>query len=117
MLHKRTLPHRSCLCVIHENIHLLLNALSNEINGLKTDLAEYTSKLVCHDTSESCMLSMCGICEGTFVQEIIGNILDKKKRISWSQWITSRSRTEKKDFEGRNKYSFYLLNALIQCCS
>ena len=88
----------------HENIHLLLNALSNEINGLRADLAEFTSKMVCDDTNENCMLSICSTCEENFVKEILANIHDKRKRITWYQWVTSNNRTEKQDFNGMNEY-------------
>jgi hypothetical protein len=70
--------------VIHENINLLLDALSNEINGLKDKLAKYTSKMVCDDTNERCMMSFCGINQENFAQKIMGNIVNKKKK--WSQW-------------------------------
>lgn len=113
VVYKRTLPHRSCLCVAHENIHLLLKALSGEINGLETDLSQFTSKMVCNDTNENCMLSKCAICKGNFVSQIVDNILDAKKKITWDQWVTSNNRVEKKDFHGMSKYLNYLFHTSV----
>lgn len=44
VLYKNTLAHRACLCIVHENIHLLLKALTGEIGGLSNKLNDYTKK-------------------------------------------------------------------------
>lgn len=92
-----------CLCIIHENINLLLNALSKEINGLKNDLSEYTSKIVCDENDEHCMKSCCHICKRNFTRNIMQKIMNKAKVISWYQWTTAGGRAEKKNFSGINE--------------
>ncbi|CAF0950722.1 unnamed protein product [Didymodactylos carnosus] len=48
VLYKSTLAHRICICVYHENIHLLINVLSKHVTGLKAgDLSAFTSMLIC----------------------------------------------------------------------
>jgi hypothetical protein len=38
ILHKNTLVHRICVCVINENVNLSLQVLSKEVYGLKNNL-------------------------------------------------------------------------------
>ena len=46
-----------CLCLIRENISLLLGALSKEVQDLKNDITDFLSKLTCDEFQESCMTS------------------------------------------------------------
>ncbi len=90
-----------CLCITHENINLILNVLSKEITGLKNDLNEFTSKMVCKEDDENCMMCHCGNCKRNFIHHIIRNVIDKKKLIKWYQWTTHRGRVEKTEYSGK----------------
>ena len=96
-----------CLCIIHENVNLLLDVLSNEITGLKNNLGESETKMVCDENHERCMMSHCNNCKRNFVQHIIQKVIDKNKVIKWYQWTNCRGRAEKKEFSGRNKLSIW----------
>jgi hypothetical protein len=88
----------------------MLNVLSKEISGLKNDLSDFTSKMVCKEDDEDCMMSRCQRCKRNFIQHIIQNVVDKKKIIKWYQWTTFRGRVEKTEYSGKNKrfiLSFY----------
>ena len=65
---KRTLAHRICVCVIHENVNLLLEVLSKEVHGLKNNLNKFLLKLVCDEDEEHCMMSYCNTCKNNFDQ-------------------------------------------------
>ncbi len=87
-----------------------MDVLSKEITGLKNDLSAFTSKMVCKEDSEDCMMSRCSHCERNFVHHIVQNIMNKKKSIKWYQWTTFRGRVEKKEHSGKSKrfiLSFY----------
>jgi hypothetical protein len=101
--------------VIHENINLILNVLSKEINGLRDDLREFTSKMVCKEDNEACMMSRCQHCEQNFKNYIMQNILDKKKSIKWYQWITYTGRVEKREFSGKNKLFILFFTRCVRC--
>ena len=53
--YKSTLPHRVCVCVVHENVNLLLQVLSKEVRGLKNTLSDYSRQMVCDESKEQCM--------------------------------------------------------------
>ncbi|CAF3857698.1 unnamed protein product [Rotaria sp. Silwood1] len=57
------MPHRSCLCIYHENVNLLIKPLSKHIScdGLNL-LQEFTSMLGCDEQEEKCMFSCCHLC-------------------------------------------------------
>ncbi|CAF0974483.1 unnamed protein product [Didymodactylos carnosus] len=71
VLYKSTLAHRVCICIIYENINLILQALSKHVNGNYChDLSTFTSRLVCDENNHKCMISACGQCKGNFNQFI-----------------------------------------------
>ncbi len=103
ILSKNTLAHRICVCVIHENVNLLLEVLSKEVHGLKNNLNDFLSKLVCDENEECCMMSCCDICKNNFDQYIVKKMIDKKKVISWNQWVNVNGHAIKKNFSGKKK--------------
>ncbi|CAF4083557.1 unnamed protein product [Rotaria magnacalcarata] len=46
VLPKKTLAHRICICVTHENVNLLLKALSGHVQGLTNSLNTFLSKSI-----------------------------------------------------------------------
>ena len=111
VLYKRTLPHRTCLCVIHENVCLLLDSLSRDVPHISNDLHDYTAELVCSQDDESCMMSDCAVCKHNFDYRIARNVVKSMKIIEWYQWVANRGRTEKKKFSG-NELHLVVFNAL-----
>ena len=75
---KKNLAHRVCLCVIHENINLMLDVLSKETTGLKNGLSEFTSEMVCKKDDEDCMMFRCQHCKRNFIYQVTQDIEDKK---------------------------------------
>jgi len=108
ILYKNTLPHSVCVCVVHENIDLLLVVLSKEVNGLKSNLSDFLSKMVCDEAEEICMMSRCDTCKNNFNEYISKKIIDKKKIINWYQWVNNHGRTTKQNFSGNNEFLPYL---------
>ena len=108
ILPKHTLAHHICVCVIHENVSLLLEVLAKEIQGLKHNLNEFLSKMVCDESEESCMLSLCDTCENNFKQHITKKIINKEKVIKWFQWVNINGRAIKQEFSGNNNSQLYL---------
>lgn len=101
VLNQRTLPHRGCLCITHENVHLLLIALVKEIDGSSNHLDDYTRQVVCDESDEACMMSYCDDCKDSFNNVIAQNIKDGMKTVEWFQWVNCRGRAVKKLFNGR----------------
>ncbi len=91
------------MCVIHENINLLLKVLSKEVQGLKNNLSEFLLKLVCSESDENCMMSQCDNCINSFDQSIIKKIIDKGKIIDWYQWTNKNGRSTKEKFSGKSE--------------
>lgn len=48
------IPHNVCVCVYHENVRLLLQALRGQ-TGLPDNISEFTEVLVCGTESKQCM--------------------------------------------------------------
>ena len=99
-----------CICVIHENIKFLLDVLSNEVTGLKNNLSEYTSRMVCDENDEDCMKSCCHSCKRNFTRKIMQKIMNKAKVISWYQWTIVGGHAEKKNFSDMNERSIYFIS-------
>jgi hypothetical protein len=104
ILFKRTLAHRVCVCVTHENVILLLKVLSKEVRSLKNNLNDFVSKLVCSDNSEDCMMSRCDDCMNNFDAIVVQKIIDKHKIINWYQWTNQNGRAIKEKYSGKNEF-------------
>jgi hypothetical protein len=77
--------------------------LSKGVHGLKNNLNDFLSKLVCDENEECCMMSCCDTCKNNFDQYMVKKMIDKKKVISWDQWINVNECAMKKIFSGKNK--------------
>ena len=101
VLPKNCLAHRICICIIHENVSLLLEALSSHVQGLANNLDTFLSKLVCNQHKEFCMMSLCDKCGNKFKVNILNKVSDKKTTIKWHQWVNTHGRATKKVFSGK----------------
>ncbi|CAF4986960.1 unnamed protein product, partial [Rotaria sp. Silwood1] len=88
---KKTTSYNLCLCVHHENISLLLQALDKHVRGIKSiDLNSFIKLLVCDDSQELCMFSNCNLYSNNFKMKIQDEIIDSSVIIEWSLWSTSK---------------------------
>lgn len=81
------MSHRSCLCIYHENIYLLLKPLSKIITcPALNSLQAFSSALVCDEANENCMFSKCSLCSNNFDLKIRKHLSNHTKQIEWHQW-------------------------------
>ena len=55
-------PHNVCVCVVHENIRMLLEVLKDHTN-LPGCVTKFTNELVCDPSSKKCMSLQCELCK------------------------------------------------------
>ncbi|CAF1437694.1 unnamed protein product [Rotaria sordida] len=115
VLYKSATPHNLCLCIYHENISLLLQAIDERIHGIKSiDLNSFIKLLVCDDSQELCMFSNCSQCSNNFKMKIQDQMIDQFVIIKWSLWSTSKEgRTVKIDYEGTVQNCINILQTKI----
>ncbi|CAF3985084.1 unnamed protein product [Rotaria sp. Silwood2] len=115
VLYKSATPHNLCLCIHHENISLLLQAIDEHIHGIKSiDLNSFIKLLVCDDSQELCMFSNCSQCSNNFKMKIQDQMIDPFVIIKWSLWSTSKEgRTVKIDYEGTVQNCIHILQTKI----
>jgi hypothetical protein len=112
---KAAMPHRVCVCLYHQNVSLLIDALSKHVNVTSCyDLSAFTTSLVCDDTNETCMLSACNNCSNNFKLNVEDKTIDKNIFIKWFQWKNSRGRAEKIEEQGTVKECIELLSTKIK---
>ncbi|CAF1514376.1 unnamed protein product, partial [Didymodactylos carnosus] len=98
VLYKSTLAHRVCVCIYHENVNLIIRSLSRNINGsFCQDLSTLTSSLVCDETDERCMSSICHKCRDNFDTNIRKNIVNKNVLVQWLEWTNQKGRVTKNE--------------------
>ena len=85
--------HRVCVCVIHQNVKLMLNSLTCKIN-----YKELLEKLACNIEKRNCMLSNCNDCPSVdIISEYLINLFkefdyEDDNIIKYREWIqTDRS--------------------------
>ncbi|CAF3285377.1 unnamed protein product, partial [Rotaria sp. Silwood2] len=102
VLYKSSMPHNVCICKYHENIDLLITALSEHIQDFKSiDLQSFIKLLVCDENREVCMFSNCDECSEYFKDKVENKIIDKTRVIKWTLWTTSAiHQTLKVDYNG-----------------
>lgn len=92
--------HSTCVCVIHQNVKLLLEAvdLKSLTAGKDFELHDYKDcikMIVCKNPGESCFLNMCQRCPGvnqlhTYLSEILSeSLIEEVKYAYWTE--TDRS--------------------------
>ncbi|CAF1132322.1 unnamed protein product [Didymodactylos carnosus] len=112
---KSSMAHRVCVCLYHENVNLLLNALSKHINGLAcSSLRAFTGALVCDEANEQCMLSNCNKCDHNFELQVKSKVIGEAVKIKWSQWDNNKGRAEKTEHDGTVKQCVQLLSTKVK---
>ncbi|CAF3102305.1 unnamed protein product [Rotaria sp. Silwood2] len=112
---KSSMSHRVCLCLYHQNVSLLIDALSKFINGPAcSDLHTFTKILVCDESNEQCMFSNCNYCSNNFKLHVESKIIDETVKLKWFQWNNNRGHAEKKEQEGTVKECVQCLSQQIK---
>jgi hypothetical protein len=112
---KSAMSHRVCVCLYHQNVSLLIDALSKHINGSScSDLQAFTKALVCDDTNEQCMSSECNYCSNNFNLNVEDKVIDETVNIKWFQWSNNGGRAEKTEEEGTVKECIQILSKKVK---
>ena len=78
------MPHSVCVCMYHENIRLLLNALEN-CTELPSSTTAFTNSIVCDPSSKECMTLECNTCQNNISNyEPVGE--DASLPVNYFQW-------------------------------
>ena len=86
LLQKDT-PKEACLCVYHESIVLLCEALHQALPEFPLFTSRFVDNFVCSSSLESCMFGSCKECKGKtnwWFQKFEGEALNTQ--IFWKQW-------------------------------
>jgi hypothetical protein len=84
---QKNIPHMTCLCKLHENVHLLLVALQKAGLNVKLQFREFISQVVCDQNNEECMNSQCTACPNS--DELKPSEDIENNEIEWYQWSTN----------------------------
>lgn len=81
-------PHYVCLCQYHENVRLLCDCLSKEVEGFPSYSGDFVHKFVCDSSSGECMLGRCQNCTTyTLLDEIVESCESSLcGEVAWNQW-------------------------------
>lgn len=86
MLRSQT-PENLCLCLYHENVRLLLEAIPD----FPKRTNEFVSTIVCDPQNRDCMLQTCGDCGNLKkfrdLQENLLSVLDVDENLTFRQWL------------------------------
>ena len=85
------LPHQVCLCSYHENVRLLLLALSDH-SSLSTKFSSFIEQVTCDATSKKCMTRECSTCV-SLIDEFAPE--SSSVTLQYYQWKSIDSRIEK----------------------
>ena len=78
------IPHNVCVCMYHENVRLLLNALGN-CTDLPSSISVFTNSIVCDPSSKECMTLECNICRNKIsAYEPVRD--DAELHVAYFQW-------------------------------
>ena len=109
------MSHRSCLCSYHENVNLLLKALSKHVDcPALSSLQTFSSALVCDEQNEDCMFNRCDSCLNHFRTKIQTKIIDPQKQIPWFQWTAKKGFWKKEEFAGSVKNCIIALKEQVK---
>ena len=80
--------HSVCVCSIHQNAHLLVNAI-----GWEFTYKDFMNKLVCDSAKKECMMHRCELCPGkdslrAFLDEQLSDV-DLDDEFRFNQWDTT----------------------------
>ncbi|KXJ17259.1 hypothetical protein AC249_AIPGENE8686 [Exaiptasia diaphana] len=97
-----TTPRSVCCCEYHENIKLLRDCLSKEIDGFPVYSNDLVNELVCNIDSEECMFGRCTKCPN-WLQTFKDNKLTNDNAITWYQWESVDVEVASKSKKGQTK--------------
>ncbi|CAF1546445.1 unnamed protein product [Adineta ricciae] len=97
-------PSQGCLCIYHENFHLLLEAWNNR-NDVDWDLQQLTDCILCTSTTESCYTEQCDDCGDRSPSDIMrltckGDIDDEDNEVRWFNWIRTSGKVSLQETSG-----------------
>lgn len=84
--------HATCICIYHQNVKLIFNALKAK-NFFDADVLTYKNllqKIVCENPTDNCFLQICDECPGTqqleeaLVTKLYDNFMDEVKIRQWT---------------------------------
>lgn len=85
-----------CVCMIHENTKLLLDALKktacfDHLNSEKDLKTLLLNKITCPESTEACFLRSCDFCSSKNMIDFVGGYLDQHNidQIKYCFWVTS----------------------------
>lgn len=82
--------HSVCVCMIHQNVKLMMASLKQ--SG-KLSISDFLSHYVCDINNEACMLGLCSHCPlQTAFEEFVGMLMDdydEESEVTFRQWITT----------------------------
>jgi len=109
------MPERSCLCIYHDNVNLLLKSLSKHIScpDLQS-LQQFSAMLVCNEESENCMFSHCVACANNFNNKILNIVNKPKQSIQWFQWMLQDGKIKKVEFNDTIEQCLQVLKEKIE---
>ncbi len=73
--------HNVCVCEIHENFKLLMDAIGQEI-----ETSELATKVLCEDKSSECYLGFCDHCPNFDEVDEMLQILDESETVEFYNW-------------------------------
>lgn len=95
VLHRSETPKDACLCMYHENVMLICDALHKAIPSFPTYSNTFVSNCVCAPESEKCMTGKCDVCSqkmATWLGGFQGPELNTE--ICWYEWAREEDHNE-----------------------
>ena len=95
VLHKSETPKDACLCMYHENINLLCEAVHKALPTFPIYSSDFVSNFVCSADSEKCMTGNCDKCSGkilTWFDAFDG--VELNQEIIWYEWAREEGQNE-----------------------
>ncbi|CAF3815158.1 unnamed protein product [Rotaria sp. Silwood1] len=97
-------PNQGCLCIYHENFHLLLEAWNNR-NKTSWNLQQIIDSILCTSPMEACHTRECDDCGDRLPSCIIqptckGDIDDEDNEIRWFNWVRVSGKVSLQEISG-----------------
>ncbi|CAF3605644.1 unnamed protein product [Rotaria socialis] len=105
-------PHQVCMCIQHQNVELLLTAVSRTLQ-YRLSASELVDKTVCTNPFENCYNCQCDNCCNTSVSSLFmanPDDIDEKPDTNWSLWTTNNNHVELQHFNGASRSLIDQLN-------
>ncbi|CAF4388945.1 unnamed protein product, partial [Rotaria magnacalcarata] len=95
-------PHQVCMCIQHQNVELLLTAISKTLQ-YQLSASELVDKTVCTNPFENCYNCRCDNCCNTSVSSLFmtdADDIEEKPDATWSLWTTNNNHVKLQHFNG-----------------